>query len=164
MSRLLIALLCASGVALVASCSTDKSSTTGSTILGVATSLDSYRIDNDEIRQPLAQISHDLEMGIDVFVSRDAGHCVLCHQVDGLEAPFQGNLGPDLSDVGSRLTPAQLRFRIVDASRLNPATVMPPYYRANNLSQVPEVLRGKPVLSAAKIEHLVYFLSSLQGG
>ncbi|MBT3565443.1 MAG: sulfur oxidation c-type cytochrome SoxX [Gammaproteobacteria bacterium] len=100
---------------------------------------------------------------MDIFVKREAGHCVLCHQINGLDAPFQGNLGPDLSEVGSRLTPAQIRFRIADASRLNPATVMPPYYRINDLSQVLEEVRGKPVLSADNVEQLVYFLSMLQG-
>lgn len=157
MLKPLVVLSFVCGVAVVSSCSVVESSPTR------ATTLDNYRIDNDEIPLPLAPISADLKTGMDVFVNREAGHCVLCHQINGLDAPFQGNLGPDLSEVGSRLTPAQIRFRIADASRLNPATVMPPYYRTNDLSQVSEEVRGKPVLSAANVEQLVYFLTMLKG-
>ncbi|MDC1478914.1 sulfur oxidation c-type cytochrome SoxX [Pseudomonadales bacterium] len=157
MLKPLVVLSFVCGVTLVSSCSVLKSSPT------TATTPDNYRIVNDEIPLPLAPISADLKTGMDIFVKREAGHCVLCHQINGLDAPFQGNLGPDLSEVGSRLTPAQIRFRIADASRLNPATVMPPYYRINDLSQVLEEVRGKPVLSADNVEQLVYFLSMLQG-
>ena len=88
---------------------------------------------------------------------------MLCHRITGLDVPFQGDVGPDLTTVGQRLSPAQLRFRIVDASRLNPATVMPAYYRADGLNRVAEAWQGRTVLSAAQVEHLVAYLSSLQG-
>ena len=134
----------------------------GATASVSTTAPEEYAIDNDEIRLPLADVIGDLHAGAAVFVNREEGHCVLCHKVSSLAAPFQGNLGPDLSSVGDRLTPAQIRFRIVDASKLNPATIMPPYYRTKNLHQQTKATAGKPVLSANDVEQLVYYLSSLQ--
>jgi sulfur-oxidizing protein SoxX len=51
----------------------------------------------------------------------------------------------------------------VDASRLNPATVMPAYFRTDGLSHVAEAWRGRTVLTGEQVEHLVAYLSSLDG-
>ena len=80
----------------------------------------------DAMTMPLAAAG-DPAIGRAIFSDRESGHCVLCHQVDGVEVPFQGNLGPALSDVGARLTEAQIRLRIVDNTKVNPGTVMPSY-------------------------------------
>jgi sulfur-oxidizing protein SoxX len=110
----------------------------------------------------LGALTLTAEAGAGVFASRGEGHCVLCHQVDGLDVPFQGDVGPALSGIGSRLTPAQIRYRIVDVSRLNPDTIMPPYFRTDGLHQVATRYQGKPVLSAAQIEQLVHYLAGLK--
>jgi sulfur-oxidizing protein SoxX len=117
----------------------------------------------DTLPQPLTVQSGSPAIGRAIFVSREDGHCVLCHRVDGLNAPFQGDVGPDLSAVGARLTPAQIRLRIVDTSLFNPNTIMPPYYRTDGLNQVAVEYRGKLALSAAQVEHLVAYLSALEG-
>ncbi len=111
---------------------------------------------------PLTTEPGRVDAGLDVFVDRRSGHCVLCHRVAALDVPFQGDLGPDLSDVGRRLTSAQIRFRIVDASALNPETIMPPYYRTDGLVQVPRDLQNRTVLTREEIEHLVAYLASLE--
>jgi sulfur-oxidizing protein SoxX len=98
--------------------------------------------------------------GREIFVSREAGHCILCHSVQGLDAGFQGNVGPDLTGIGARLTDDQIRYRIIDARRLWPHTVMPPYYRAEGLSQVGQAYQGKPVLNEQQIEDLVAFMGT----
>ena len=105
----------------------------------------------------------DPAIGRAIFSDRESGHCVLCHQVDGLEVPFQGNLGPALSGVGARLTEAQIRLRIVDNTKVNPGTVMPSYFRTADLHQVGRAYQGETVLSAAEVEHLVAWLSQLTG-
>jgi L-cysteine S-thiosulfotransferase len=88
-------------------------------------------------------------------------NCVLCHEVPGLAGPA-GNVGPPLAGVGARLSPAELRVRIVDSTRLNPATVMPSYRRVDGLNRVPAELRGQPVLSAQQVEDVVAYLGTLK--
>lgn len=117
----------------------------------------------DAITAPLTQTPGDPIRGEAVFTSREAGHCVLCHRVEGLEAPFQGNVGPDLSAVGARLSPGQMRLRIADPTRLWPDTVMPPYHRTSGLHQVAAGHKGEPVLSAQEVEDVIAYLSQLEG-
>jgi len=50
----------------------------------------------------------------------------------------------------------------VDGSRLNPATIMPSYYRIEGLVRVGAAWRGKPVLSAEQIEDIVAYLATLR--
>jgi sulfur-oxidizing protein SoxX len=54
-----------------------------------------------------------------------------------------------------------LRLRLVDASRLNPETIMPPYYRIDGLDRVAPTFRDKPIFSAQQIEDVVAFLATL---
>ncbi len=117
-------------------------------------------IDGDTIPAPLSDTVSSSEVGETVFVDRDQGHCVLCHQIDGLDAEFQGNVGPDLSTVGDRLTAAQIRLRLVDLQSLMPDTVMPSYYRLHDLNQVQAQFQGQTILSAEQIDHLVAYLAS----
>ena len=117
----------------------------------------------DEAPEPLTDVQARADAGRAVFGERDSGNCVLCHRVAGLDVPFQGDVGPDLTAIGARLSAAQLRFRIVDASRLNPATVMPPYYRTEGLNRVAQAQRERTVLTGEQVEHLVAFLASLNG-
>jgi sulfur-oxidizing protein SoxX len=115
----------------------------------------------DAIPAPLATTG-DATRGRALFVARDGGHCVLCHAIEGLEAEFQGDIGPPLTQVGARLDTGQIRLRIADASRLNPETIMPPYYRIAGLNHVSADYVGRPALSGQDIEDLVAFLSSLK--
>jgi sulfur-oxidizing protein SoxX len=87
--------------------------------------------------------------------------CLLCHSGPFPEERFQGNVGPELAGAGSRWSEGQLRLRIVDASKLNPATIMPPFYRVDGLTRVHAVWQGKPILSAEQIEDVVAFLITL---
>lgn len=119
-------------------------------------------ISGDEIPSPLTSVTGDAELGRLVFVEREQGHCVLCHQVDGLDAEFQGDIGPRLSDVGSRLTPGQIRLRIVDYQEVLSGALMPSYFRIHDLNQVEDHYEGKPMLTAQQIEDLVAWLSTLR--
>ncbi|MEQ8557519.1 MAG: sulfur oxidation c-type cytochrome SoxX [Henriciella sp.] len=119
-------------------------------------------VEGDAIPAPLGGETGDAARGRVVFVNREQGHCVLCHQVDGLDAEFQGNVGPTLTGLGDRLTPAQIRLRVADAQRIWPDTVMPSYYRVYGLNQVGEEYRGEPALTARQIEDLVAWLAALK--
>ena len=55
-----------------------------------------------------------------------------------------------------------MRLRLVDASRLNAATIMPSYYRIDGLQRVGANWRDKPILSAQEIEDVVAYLVTLR--
>ena len=117
------------------------------------------QIVGDAIPSPLSEASAIAARGKTVFMDREGGHCVLCHAIEGLEAEFQGNVGPDLSAVGERLSPGQLRLRIVDYQIVRPGTLMPSYYRIHDLYQVGEEYQDQPILTAIEVEDLVAYLS-----
>ena len=120
------------------------------------------QIVDDTIPMPLTATPGDAARGEIVFAGREQGHCVLCHVIDSLQTPFQGNVGPDLTSVGNRLTPAQLRLRIVDYQIFRPGTLMPSYYRKHDLYQVQEDYDGTTILTAQQVEDLVSYLSQLE--
>jgi len=73
-----------------------------------------------------------------------------------------GDVGPSLAGVGAKLRRSQLRQRIVDSSKVNPATVMPPYHRTEGLNAVAREFRDQPVLTAQQVEDVVAFLGTLK--
>ncbi|HET7527808.1 MAG TPA: sulfur oxidation c-type cytochrome SoxX [Burkholderiaceae bacterium] len=122
-----------------------------------------YIIVRDGIPKPLTDEKPNIENGRRIVTDRQKGLCVLCHAGPFPEAPFQGDLATNLAGTGARWSEAQLRLRLVDASRLNPQTIMPSYYRINDLERVGWQWRGQPVLDAQQIEDVVAFLSTLRG-
>ena len=124
--------------------------------------LDAYVIVGDAIPRPLTGEPGNPARGRAIVISRQLGLCLLCHHGPFPEAALQGNLAPSLAGAGSRWSAGQLRLRIVDASRLNPNTVMPPYYRTDNLVRVAPAYAGRPILSAEQIEDVVAFLATLR--
>jgi len=67
-----------------------------------------------------------------------------------------------VAGVGSKLKAPELRLRIVDSSRIDPKSVMPPYHRVEGLNAVARELRGSPVLSSQQVEDVVAFLGTLK--
>jgi sulfur-oxidizing protein SoxX len=116
---------------------------------------------SDEIPASLTGSKGDPERGRALVANRQAGLCLLCHSGPFPEERFQGNLAPDLSAAG-RLSEGQIRQRIVDPSKANPATIMPAYYRTEGLVRVAPSLRGKTVLTAEQVEDIVAFLVTLK--
>ena len=112
------------------------------------------------IDKPLASAG-DAARGREIVVSRES-NCLLCHVVPGAEGHPMGDIGPPLAGVGAKLRPAQLRLRIVDSSKINPTTIMPPYHRTEGLSTVAREFRDKPVLTAQQVEDVVAFLGTLR--
>lgn len=74
---------------------------------------------------PFLAFGEDILRGKEIVLGRGDGNCLLCHAIPGADRPA-GNIGPSLAGVGSRLTGKEIRERIVDASRFNPDSVMPP--------------------------------------
>src|SRR5262249_31435640 len=88
-----------------------------------------YSVVGDAIPESLTGIKGNAERGRGIVVNRQVGLCLLCHSGPFPEEKFQGTLAPDLKGTGARWSEGQLRLRIVDASRLNPTTTMPPHDR-----------------------------------
>lgn len=116
----------------------------------------------DAIPQALTAAPGDPARGRAIVANRQQGLCLLCHTGPFPEERFQGNLAPDLAGAGSRWTEGQLRLRIADAQRLNPASIMPAYYRSEGLVRVGAAWQGKPILDAQQIEDVVAFLQTLR--
>jgi L-cysteine S-thiosulfotransferase len=121
-----------------------------------------YTVVGDAIAESLTGAPGDAVQGRAIIANRQVGLCLLCHSGPFPEERFQGDLAPDLRGAGSRWNLGQLRLRLVDASRLNPATIMPPYYRTEGLARVASAFRDKPILTAAQIEDVLAFLTTLK--
>src|SRR6202022_33287 len=123
--------------------------------------LRSYVVSGDAIADSLTGMPGEAARGRALVLDRSST-CILCHSGPFPEATFQGDLAPSLAGAGSRWSEGQLRLRLVDASRLNPATIMPSFYRIEGLVRVGAAWRGKPVLSAEQIEDIVAYLVTLR--
>ena len=116
----------------------------------------------DEIPAPLAEAPGDPARGRAIVADRTRGLCLLCHAGPFPEERFQGNLAPDLSGVGGRLSAGRIRLRLVDGRRLDPETIMPAYYSLDGLTRVGAPWQGRTILAAGEIEDVVAFLAALR--
>lgn len=121
-----------------------------------------YRVTESGIPDSLTGRPGDPAAGRAAVVDRQNA-CLLCHSGPFPEQRHQGNLSPDLNGTGNRWSPAELRLRIVDASRLNAATIMPSYYKVDGLVRVGKPWQGKPILTAQQVEDVVAYLTILRG-
>ena len=121
-----------------------------------------FTIVENAIAEPLQGRIGDAARGRAIVASRQIGLCLLCHAAPIAEERFQGNLSVDLAGIGIRATAGQLRMRLVDARKLNPATIMPSYYRADNLTRVTPAQQGRTIFSAQQIEDVVAYLQTLR--
>ena len=120
-----------------------------------------YVVVGDAIPVSLTGTRGDSERGRAIVVARQ-NTCLLCHSGPFPEERFQGDLGPDLKGVGTRLSESEIRARIVDPARVKPDTIMPAYYKTDGLNRVATAVRGKTILSAEQIEDIVAYLVTLK--
>lgn len=122
----------------------------------------SFTISGDTIKSPLDGLTGDAARGRTLAFDPERGNCTICHPVPGGDARVQGTVGPPLAGVATRLDESQLRMRLVDGTKLNPETIMPPYHRIDGLNRVGREFAGKPILDAQQIEDIVAFLVTLK--
>lgn len=120
----------------------------------------SYEIVDDAIERPLSGLVGDAGRGRAIAAGRQ-GNCLACHAMPIPEEGFHGNVGPDLTGVGSRYSAGELRLRLVDGMALNPDTIMPSFHRVEGLHRVKPELRGRPILNAQQVEDVVAYLMTL---
>ena len=134
---------------------------TAGTGLAQTRSVVAFEVKGDAILLSLTGNSGDAKRGQQIAFDPAKGNCPICHEIPPA-GKLQGNVGPSLKGVGNRWSEGQLRLRVVDASRINPSTVMPPYHRIDGLTRVAKAFRDKPVLAAEEIEDVVAFLLTLK--
>ena len=120
-----------------------------------------YTIVGDAIPKPLTGKPGDPVRGKVLIADRDEGNCLACHSVPIPEEPYHGTIGPDLRGIGARLTPGQIRLRLVNPKLVNPKTMMPAYYVTSGRYRVRRDVRGRPILEAQDIEDIVAFLATM---
>jgi L-cysteine S-thiosulfotransferase len=125
-----------------------------------------FTIQGDAIPLPLNGLAGDAARGRAIVANRQLGLCLLCHAAPISEERFQGNLAPSLDGVGSRLSEAQLRLRIVNSRAINPETIMPSYYQTESNTRagarVGAAWQGKTILNAQQIEDVIAYLVTLK--
>lgn len=132
------------------------------TAVAAAQTLAEYRVEADRIDAALDGAQGDAARGRTLVLARDVANCLLCHGVPEPEVRFSGDVGPPLAGVGTRLTKAQIRLRIVDNTKRDPLSIMPSYFRVDGLQRVAPAYRDKPILTAQQVEDLVAYLSTLR--
>jgi sulfur-oxidizing protein SoxX len=122
-----------------------------------------WEISNFAINESLCGLTGDAERGRAIAIDGYQGNCVACHVLPekGIEA--FGNIGPPLNGVGGRYPVGFLRLRVVDSKQLNPATIMPGYYRDPALIHRPaKMLKGRTFLTAQQVEDVIAYLVTLK--
>ena len=106
-----------------------------------------------------------------LMIQRAKGNCLACHQVSLFEEKAQkdpnaygdmGEVGPTLDKVAERYKEGQLRLLLVDAKQVFPETIMPSFYRVENLHLVGKKFKEKPILEPQEIEDILSFLLTLK--
>jgi sulfur-oxidizing protein SoxX len=95
-------------------------------------------------------------------IARRQGNCLACHAMPVPEQPDHGLVGPSLKGIASRYKEGELRLRLVDSKKINPATIMPAYYRTKGLHRVQKKWKGKTILKAQQIEDILAYLMTLK--
>lgn len=118
-----------------------------------------YRVQGDGIEQALNGLRGDASSGQRIVHDRQVGLCGLCHTFG---ASTHTALGGDLAGVGSRLSAAQLRLRMVDSQALNPRSIMPAFHRLPTGMRVAAAYAAQPILQAQQVEDVVAYLQTLK--
>ncbi len=121
-----------------------------------------YMIVDGTIPASLTGKAGDPVAGKKIAISRKKGNCLACHVMPIPEEQFHGEVGPDISEVGSHFTEAELRMRLVDPKVLNPDTIMPAFLKPGT-HDVLKKFEGKTIVGAQDIEDMIAYLMTLKG-
>ena len=121
-----------------------------------------YTIKDGGIAAPLTGNRGNPVKGLKTAIGRKKGNCLACHKMPVPDQLFHGEVGTDLRGAGDRYSQAQLRLRLVDSKKINPATSMPAFHRTTGLHRVPKQWKGKTILSAQEIEDVLAYLLTLR--
>ncbi len=89
------------------------------------------------------------QQGWRILFDQRSGNCAACHSIPdqkGAKTGIQSTFAPALDDVATRYNAAQLRQWVVDARKINPNTMMPPFGQVLTPQQVTDVLAALQTL------------------
>ncbi len=122
-----------------------------------------------EVEESLTGTAGNAEEGAAIFGDKKRGNCVACHLVASNPADFPGTVGPELSEVGSYRSEAELRGIVADAKKTFEGSMMPSMYKTSGYIRPGDAFTGKagteplpPLLTAQQIEDVVAYLLTLQ--
>ena len=84
-----------------------------------------------------------------ILFDQRLGNCVACHSIpdaQGRKTGIQSTFAPALDGVASRLQADHLRQWVVDARRINPDTLMPPFGLILSAEQIEDALAALQTL------------------
>jgi L-cysteine S-thiosulfotransferase len=96
---------------------------------------------------PLSAAS--LQQGWRILFDQRLGNCAACHSIpneQGKKVGIQSTFAPALDGVATRYNAVQLRQWVVDARKINPNTMMPPFGPMLSPQQVTDVLAALQTL------------------
>lgn len=121
-----------------------------------------YAVAADGIVAPLTAVPGNPASGRMVVAAPKLGNCLACHRMPIPDEPDHGEIAPDLSGVGNRFSPSELRLILVNAKLLRPDTMMPGFFRTGDLYRPAKAVQGKTILTAQQIEDVVAYLVTLK--
>lgn len=121
-----------------------------------------YKVVDDTIPKSLTGKAGDAKNGRKLAINKKKGNCLACHALPIPEQQFHGEVGPQLYDVGSNLSEAEMRLRLVDPKVLNEGTIMPSFLKAGK-TRVMKKFAGKTILKPQEVEDIIAYLVTLKG-
>ena len=121
-----------------------------------------YQVRGDTIPEPLTARAGDAANGAKLIADRQRSLCGLCHAGPFSEPHMRGNIAPNLSGVGGRLSAAQIRLRVANIKALNPDSLMPAFLAVADRPDIAEAWRGRSILGAEEVEDIVAYLATLK--
>ena len=97
-----------------------------------------------------ASHSADAANGWRILLEQRLGNCVACHSIpdeQGKKTGIQSTFAPALDGVASRYNPETLRQWVVDARKINPETLMPPFGLTLSPEQIADALAALHTLN-----------------
>jgi sulfur oxidation c-type cytochrome SoxX len=95
-----------------------------------------------------AQVA-DVTSGWRILLEQRLGNCVACHSIpneQGKKIGVQSTFAPALDGVANRYSPEKLQQWVVDARKINPDTLMPPFGLILSPEQIRDALAALQTL------------------
>jgi L-cysteine S-thiosulfotransferase len=90
-----------------------------------------------------ASYAQNASEGWRILLNQRQGNCAACHSIPneaGVKTGIQSTFGPQLDKVAARYDALTLRQWVVDARKINPNTLMPPFGAILSAQQIDDVL------------------------